>query len=48
MADTRDKIKDGIDDAAHAAKKGTDKAAESVKDAAGMRPARRSRRPARI
>jgi hypothetical protein len=34
MSDTQEKIKDRIDDAAHAAKKATDEAAQKVKDAA--------------
>ena len=34
MSDAKDKPKDGIDDAAHEAKKATDHVAESVKDAA--------------
>ena len=34
MTDAKDKVKDGIDDAAHEAKKATDHVAESVKDAA--------------
>ena len=32
--DTQEKVKDKIDDAAHAAKKATDSAAEKMKDAA--------------
>jgi hypothetical protein len=34
MSDLKDKVKDTIDDAAHAAKKTTDHVAEKVKDAA--------------
>ena len=34
MPDTKDKIKDGINDAAHAAKKATETVAEKVGDAA--------------
>jgi gas vesicle protein len=34
MSDTQEKIKDKIDDAAHAAKKATDEAAQKMKDVA--------------
>ena len=46
MSDTKDKIKDGIDDAAHKAKQTTEKVADKAKDAA-YESGRRSRKPVR-